>query len=152
MAEPVAQMDFRSSTILRPVSVSRLPVGSSARIMSGRFRMARAITMRLIGSYMAYAFYNGGQIQRWQAESCWKEENPDKWAEYPRLETLNMNDTNLQTSDYWVRNASFLRVKNIQIGIGYTLPFETFAAEWIDADKLKAELDSYNLPKMCVFM
>ncbi|WP_350004564.1 SusC/RagA family TonB-linked outer membrane protein, partial [Phocaeicola dorei] len=75
---------------------------------------------RLIGSYMAYAFYNGGQIQRWQAESCWKEENPDKWAEYPRLETLNMNDTNLQTSDYWVRNASFLRVKNIQIG--YTFP------------------------------
>ena len=69
---------------------------------------------------MAYAFYNGGQIQRWQAESCWKEENPDKWAEYPRLETLNMNDTNLQTSDYWVRNASFLRVKNIQIG--YTFP------------------------------
>ena len=32
-------------------------------------------TSRLIGSYMAYAFYNGGQIQRWQAESCWKEEN-----------------------------------------------------------------------------
>ena len=33
---------------------------------------------------------------------------------------LNMNDTNLQTSDYWVRNASFLRVKKIQIG--YTVP------------------------------
>ena len=46
--------------------------------------------------------------------------NPDKWAEYPRLETLNMNDTNLQTSDYWVRNASFLQSKNIQIG--YTFP------------------------------
>lgn len=34
----------------------------------------------------------------------------------------------------------------LNIGIGYTLPFETFAAAWIDADKLKAELDSYNLP------
>ena len=75
---------------------------------------------RLIGSYMAYAFYNGGQIQRWQADNCWTEANPNKWAEYPRLETLNMNNTNLQTSDYWVRNASFLRVKNVQIG--YTLP------------------------------
>lgn len=75
---------------------------------------------RLIGSYMAYAFYNGGQIQRWQAENCWTVDNPDKWAEYPRIETLNMNNTNLQTSDYWVRNASFLRVKNVQIG--YTLP------------------------------
>lgn len=77
---------------------------------------------RLIGSYMAYAFYNGGQIQRWQAEKCWTEENPNKWAEYPRLETLNMNNTNLQTSDYWVRDASYLRLKNVQIG--YTLPKE----------------------------
>ncbi len=34
----------------------------------------------------------------------------------------------------------------LNIGIGYTLPFETFAAEWIDADNLKKELDSYNLP------
>lgn len=75
---------------------------------------------RLIGSYMAYAFYNGGQIQRWQADSRWTEANPNKWAEYPRLETLNMNNPNLQTSDYWVRDASFLRIKNVQLG--YTLP------------------------------
>ena len=34
----------------------------------------------------------------------------------------------------------------LNIGIGYTLPFEVFAAEWIDADLLKARLDSYNLP------
>lgn len=34
----------------------------------------------------------------------------------------------------------------LNIGIGYTLPFATFAAEWIDADALKAELDSYSLP------
>lgn len=75
---------------------------------------------RLIGSYMAYAFYNGGSIQRWQADNCWTVENPNKWAEYPRLETLNMNNPNLQTSDYWMRNASFLRIKNVQLG--YTLP------------------------------
>lgn len=75
---------------------------------------------RQIGSYMAYAFYNGGQIQRWQADNCWTVDNPDKWAEYPRIETLNMNNPNLQTSDYWVRDASFLRIKNITIG--YTIP------------------------------
>lgn len=34
----------------------------------------------------------------------------------------------------------------LNVGIGYTLPFEVFAAEWIDADALKARLDSYNLP------
>lgn len=34
----------------------------------------------------------------------------------------------------------------VNIGVGYTLPFETFAAEWIDADRLKAKLDSYGIP------
>jgi len=34
----------------------------------------------------------------------------------------------------------------LNIGIGYTLPFGTFAEEWIDADALKARLDSYKLP------
>ncbi|MBP5398417.1 MAG: DUF1343 domain-containing protein [Bacteroidales bacterium] len=34
----------------------------------------------------------------------------------------------------------------VQVGIGYTLPFGVFAAEWIDADALKARLDSLSLP------
>ncbi|MBQ5581803.1 MAG: DUF1343 domain-containing protein [Bacteroidales bacterium] len=34
----------------------------------------------------------------------------------------------------------------LNIGIGYTLPFGTFAEEWVDADALKAKLDSYNVP------
>ena len=33
----------------------------------------------------------------------------------------------------------------LHIGVGYTIPFQTFAAPWIDADKLKEKLDSYNL-------
>ena len=34
----------------------------------------------------------------------------------------------------------------LNIGVGYTLPFQTFAAEWIDAEKLKARLESYHIP------
>ncbi|MDD6253676.1 MAG: DUF1343 domain-containing protein [Bacteroidales bacterium] len=34
----------------------------------------------------------------------------------------------------------------LNVGVGYTIPFAAFAAEWIDAYALKAELDSYNLP------
>lgn len=34
----------------------------------------------------------------------------------------------------------------LNIGIGYTLPFATFAEEWIDADRLKALLDSWKIP------
>lgn len=34
----------------------------------------------------------------------------------------------------------------LNIGIGYTLPFQVFGAEWIDAELLKEQLDSYRLP------
>jgi uncharacterized protein YbbC (DUF1343 family) len=34
----------------------------------------------------------------------------------------------------------------MNIGIGYTLPFQLFGATWLDAVKLKAKLDSYDLP------
>jgi len=36
----------------------------------------------------------------------------------------------------------------ISIGIGYTLPFQLFAAEWIEAEKLAASLNALNLPGM----
>ena len=34
----------------------------------------------------------------------------------------------------------------MDIGIGYTLPFQVFGATWLDPDKLKARLESYGLP------
>lgn len=34
----------------------------------------------------------------------------------------------------------------LNIGIGYTLPFATFAEQWVDADELKEKLDSYRIP------
>ncbi len=34
----------------------------------------------------------------------------------------------------------------MDIGIGYTLPFQLFGATWLDPEKLKARMDSYGLP------
>ncbi len=34
----------------------------------------------------------------------------------------------------------------VNTGVGYTIPFETFAAEWIDADKLLDRLNRYHIP------
>ncbi len=34
----------------------------------------------------------------------------------------------------------------MDIGIGYTLPFQVFGATWLDPEKLKARLESYDLP------
>jgi len=72
-----------------------------------------------MGSYMAFAFYNGGNIQRWQADGAWTKANPDRNAVYPRL-TGGVNMSEFPTSTFWKRNASFLRLKNVQVG--YTIP------------------------------
>ena len=34
----------------------------------------------------------------------------------------------------------------LNIGVGYTLPFQVFGALWLDPDKLKAKLESYDMP------
>ncbi|MBO7192353.1 MAG: DUF1343 domain-containing protein [Bacteroidales bacterium] len=34
----------------------------------------------------------------------------------------------------------------MDIGVGYTLPFQVFGATWLDPDKLKTRLESYELP------
>lgn len=63
-----------------------------------------------------WAFYNSGPIQTWQLD-YWTPENPN--ARYPRL-IAESNHNNFQNSSYWVYNAAYLRLKNLQIG--YTMP------------------------------
>lgn len=75
---------------------------------------------RQMGSYQAFAFYNGGQIQSWQAEGRWTEANPDPDAIYPKLTSLNIGAGTIMPSTYWNRNASFIRLKNIQLGYSFS--------------------------------
>lgn len=61
------------------------------------------------------------QVLKVYADSYWSEENRDLYAVYPRLGT-NQNEisNNLQTSTWWMRDGSFLRLKMVEIG--YALP------------------------------
>ena len=73
-----------------------------------------------MGSYQAFAYYNGGNIQQWQADNAWTVDNPDPNAKYPRITSLGQGSANVQTNSFWNRSGTFLRFKNLQIG--YTLP------------------------------
>jgi TonB-linked SusC/RagA family outer membrane protein len=73
-----------------------------------------------MGSYQAFAFMNGGNIQKWQADGRWTTANPDPNAKYVKLTSLNLGSGTAMTSTYWNTNASFLRLKNLQLG--YSLP------------------------------
>lgn len=96
---------------------------------------------RQIGSYQAFAFYNGGQIQQWQANNRWNPENPDPNAEYIKLTSLNQGSGTIMSSTYWDRNASFLRVKNVQIGYS----FGDEVLELLHLSKLRVYFSGQNL-------
>lgn len=94
-----------------------------------------------MGSYMAFAFYNAGQIQQWQADNRWTTANPNPNALYPKLTSLNMGSGTIQTSTFWNRNASFLRMKNLQVGYS----FSNSAIQKLKINKLRIFFSGQNL-------
>ena len=60
-------------------------------------------------------------VLKFIADNHWSVDNPNPNAEYPRL-GLTTGDigNNTVNSTYWLRNGSYLRLKNLEIG--YTIP------------------------------
>lgn len=56
-------------------------------------------------------FFEGSTIQEYQRDS-WRPDNTG--AEFPRLAFNESN--NIQNSSFWLKNASYLRLKNVQLG------------------------------------
>jgi hypothetical protein len=57
--------------------------------------------------------FNGGTLQE-QHKDRWTIENQNVNATFPRLTIIATN--NLTNSSFWLKNASYLRLKNIQLG------------------------------------
>ncbi len=79
-----------------------------------------------------WAFYNAGKIQKWQLD-YWTPDNPD--ATYPRL-IAESTHNNFENSSFWVFNASYARLKNVQLG--YSLPKKLISGTFIDAIRVYA--------------
>ena len=58
------------------------------------------------------------------ADNYWSETNPDPYAFWPRLSTTQI-ENNLKTSTWWLRDGSFLRLK--QVELGFSLPRRTLS-------------------------
>ncbi len=69
--------------------------------------------------YGTAPFVNNGQLLQAYADSHWSEDNRDIYALYPRYSSYE-NYNNTQVSTWWMRDGSFLRLK--QLEFGYTLP------------------------------
>jgi TonB-linked SusC/RagA family outer membrane protein len=64
-------------------------------------------------------FQNQTQLLKAYADSHWAEEHQDMYALWPRL-SASLNANNAQTSTWFMRDGSFMRLK--QAEIGYTIP------------------------------
>lgn len=69
-------------------------------------------------STVAYAFYNGGKVAEKHLDS-WSESNPN--GSMPRLSMSN--SSNKQTSSFWVTDASYVKMRNFQVGYSINQDF-----------------------------
>lgn len=85
-------------------------------------------------------FQNQTQLLKVYADSHWSEDDQNMYAIWPRLsETLNQN--NIQNSTWFMRDGSFLRLK--QLEVGYTIP-----GKWqkqLHVSQLRVYLSGTNL-------
>jgi len=87
--------------------------------LSAIFQGVGKVDTYLTGN-LAFPYKNGAGVTKDWLTDSWTPENPN--ASLPRLTTSNGYPLNFQTSSFWIRNASYLRLKNIQLS--YKLPSE----------------------------
>ena len=69
---------------------------------------------------VSYPYYNGAGVTKEWLTDAWTPENRD--ARLPILTTSTGNTLNFENSDFWLQNASYLRLKNLQLS--YSVPSE----------------------------
>lgn len=74
-------------------------------------------------SFMMSGFHPFGtqknrNVLKFVADDYWSAETQNPDAKYPRL-TKYDNDHNAQSSDYWLRNGAFLKLKNAELGYSF---------------------------------
>ena len=88
------------------------------------------------------AFYGNATAQNFMAGRFHYDEiGNSNWAEatYPRF-TSQLSDNNWRASDYWIYDASYYRLKNVELS--YTLPAKVISGSMLN--KARIYLNAYN--------
>lgn len=107
--------------------------------LSGLFQGVYNRVIHLSQSSMLALNNNTGYVLDYTTENRWTPQNQVN-ATLPRL-TLGTNVNNNATSTFWLRNANYLRLKNLEVG--YTLP--AGLVRKMHVSKLRVFVNSYNL-------
>lgn len=93
---------------------------------SMQFRGLAGFKRFLSGNEQGRGLLLGSNVQEWMYENRWTPENRHRNAIYPRALVLNAGSVHNWQSTYWLRDASFLRLSNLQLG--YTIPKSALSA------------------------
>lgn len=86
------------------------------------------------------------QLLKAYADNYWSEDNRNIYALWPRLSPTTNNNNN-QVSTWFMRNGSFLRLKNVEVG--YTMPEKL--SKKLHVNKLRIYANGANLASLTSF-
>lgn len=90
----------------------------------------------IVKAEISKAFYNGGKVTEAHLDR-WTPDNLD--ATYPRL-SMKDSKKNWMTSTFWAQNASYMKMRNIQLG--YTLPKSILGNSGISRLRIYCSIDN----------
>jgi len=79
------------------------------------FMQGVARTSMMLSGFHPFGTQYNRNILSWVADDYWSASNQNPRAAYPRLTEYD-NNHNTASSDYWLRDGSFLKLKNAEIG------------------------------------
>ena len=84
----------------------------------GFFFQGAARTSLMMGGFSPFGTQYNRNVLKFIADDYWSPTNQNINAAYPRL-TKYDNNNNTAGSDFWLRNARFLKLKNLEVGYRY---------------------------------
>lgn len=82
------------------------------------FFQGQAKVSLMMSGFAPFGTQLNRNVLQWIADDYWSADNQNVNAAHPRL-TKYDNNHNMRNSDYWLRDASFLRLKNAEIGYSF---------------------------------
>lgn len=109
-----------------------------ASVWSGATNVSRL----LVAAPYRIPFCAGGQcsIMQWMADGRWTPETADE-ATFPRLTRSGVSQWSSMNSDFWIRDASYIRLKSVEVGYN----FRSASLNNFGIRSMRVYMNGYNL-------
>lgn len=82
------------------------------------FFQGQARVSLMMSNFVPFGSQERRNVLQWIADDYWSRDNQNIHARYPRL-TQENNNHSMAASSFWLRNAAFLKLKNLEVGYNF---------------------------------